>query len=166
MARAYGADDAAVLWDLKQGFERGLGEGTGDDSKASRYAEKLDATYRESYLDWVKRCMTEEPRAVQLAERDGSVVGYVFLLPETLAHIWDGAVLNELYVVPEYRGEKVGDELVSAAIDVAREQDLPLDRLLLDVDRANERARSFYESFGFEHWGEMLARDLPASETP
>lgn len=160
MVRAYEKDDAAVLWDLKQGFERGLGEGTGDDSKASRYDAKLDGTYRESYLDWVERCMADEPRAVQLAERGGSVVGYVFLLPEAMAFIWDGAVLNELYVKPDYRGEGVGDELVSAAIDAAREQTLPLDRLLLDVDRANERARSFYKTHGFEHWGEMVAREL------
>lgn len=164
MVRAYEADDAAVLWELKRGFERGLGEGTGDDAKASRYEAKLDEPYRESYLDWVDRCVAEEPRAVQLAERDRGVVGYVFLLPESLSHIWDGAVLNELYVVPDYRGDGVGDELISAALDVGREQDLPLDRLLLDVDRANERARAFYESHGFEHWGEMLARDLTDSE--
>ncbi|MDZ7850395.1 MAG: GNAT family N-acetyltransferase [Halodesulfurarchaeum sp.] len=163
MVRAYEASDTAVLWDLKRGFERGLGEGTGDDAKASRYETKLDEPYRESYLDWVDRCVAEEPRAVQLAERDGSMVGYVFLLPEAMAHIWDGAVLNELYVLPEFRGEGVGDELVSAAIDVARDQDLPLDRLLLDVDRANERARAFYERHEFEHWGEMLARDLSDS---
>ncbi|MFW6004370.1 MAG: N-acetyltransferase family protein [Halodesulfurarchaeum sp.] len=163
MVRAYEAEDAAVLWDLKRGFERGLGEGTGDDAKATRYEAKLDESYRESYLDWVDRCLAEEPRAVQLVEREGTVVGYVFLLPESLSFIWDGAVLNELYVLPEFRGEGLGGELVSAALDVAREQDLPLDRLLLDVDRANERARAFYERHGFEHWGEMLARELSGS---
>lgn len=159
MARAYGPEDATALWDLKQGFERGLA-GSEDPSKAARYAEKLDGEYRSGYLDWVKRCMHAEPQAVQLAERDGSVVGYVFVLPDTMAHIWDGAVLNELYVEPEYRGDGVGTELLAAALDVAREQELPLSRLLLDVDRSNDRARTFYEKHGFEHWGEMLAREL------
>jgi ribosomal protein S18 acetylase RimI-like enzyme len=161
MTRPYGPGDDAALWDLKQAFERGLGAGTGDDAKATRYAEKLDSTYRERYLDWVERCVATEPDAVQLAERGGSVVGYAFVLPETMAHIWDGAVLNELYVEPAVRGEGIGDELLAAAIDVARGQDLPLDRILLDVDRSNDRARAFYERHGFEHWGEMLARAVP-----
>mgnify|MGYP000002188908 CR=1 FL=1 len=164
MVRPFEPDDEAVLWDLKRAFERGLGEGTGVDGKAARYAEKLDASYRERYLDWVGRCIREEPGAVQLAERDGSVVGYVFVLPESMAHIWDGAVLNELYVKPAHRGADVGDELISAAITVARNQDLPLDRILLDVDRSNDRARAVYERHGFEHWGEMLARELRSPE--
>ena len=166
MVRAYRQEDADVLWELKQGFERGLGTGTGDEEKAARYADKLDEAYRRSYLDWVERCRTDEPDAVQLAERADSVVGYVFVLPDTVAHIWDGAVLNELYVEPEYRGEDVGSELLAAARAVAKDQTLPLDRMLLDVDRANGRARSFYERHGFDHWGEMLACDLSDPEDP
>ncbi len=160
MARAYDPEDVEALWELKKGFELGLGEGAGDTSKASRYAEKLDAEYRMRYLDWVENCVAAESRAVQLAERDGSVAGYVFVLPDTMAHIWDGAVLNELYVEPGYRGDGVGEELLEAALSVGRQQDLPLDRILLDVDRSNERARSFYEKHGFEHWGEMVSRNL------
>jgi ribosomal protein S18 acetylase RimI-like enzyme len=49
---------------------------------------------------------------------------------------------------------------MDAAIDCARGQDLPLDRMVLDVDRENDRAQAFYDRYGFEHWGEMVARDL------
>ncbi|MDR5655688.1 GNAT family N-acetyltransferase [Halodesulfurarchaeum sp. HSR-GB] len=160
MARAYRPDDADALWELKRGFELGLGSGTGDGSKAERYQAKLDAEYRRNYLDWVDRCMNEESRAVQVTEREGDVVGYVFVLPETMAHIWDGAVLNEIYVEPAHRGTDVADELMAAAIEVAQSQALPLDRFLLDVDQSNERAQSLYENYGFEHWGEMMAREL------
>lgn len=160
MPRAYRDADAPDLWDLKRGFERGLGAGTGDDAKAETYAEKLTPEYRERYLDWVGRCTSEDPQTVQVVEQAGKLVGYVFVLPESLTHIWDGAVINELYVEPSARGEGIGTELMEAALAVAREQDLPLDRVLLDVDRQNERARGLYEAFGFEHWGEMLARDL------
>ena len=166
MVRAYRQEDGDILWELKQGFERGLAKGTGDEEKAARYAEKLDAAYRRSYLDWVERCRADEPDAVQLAERGDSVVGYVFVLPDTVAHIWDGAVLNELYVKPDSRGEGVGSELLEAARAVANDQTLPLERMLLDVDRANEGARSFYERHGFDHWGEMLACDLSDPEDP
>lgn len=164
MIRPYRQEDADTLWELKRGFELGLADGTGDDAKATRYADKLDDEYRRTYLDWVDRCRTAEPRAVQLAERRDSVVGYVFVLPDTMAHIWDAAVLNELYVTPEDRGDGVGVELLEAAVTTARAQELPLDRILLDVDRANDRARAFYDRHGFDHWGEMLARDLSTPE--
>lgn len=159
--------DRRELWSLKKAFETTLGAGTGDDGKAERYAAKLDDDYRRRWLAWVERCVADEerclllaavPASVEGAERD--VVGYVFLLPERLAFVWDGAVVNELYVAPEWRGVGVADDLVDAVVEVAREQDLPLDRLLLDVDPDNARAYSFYERHGFDTWGEILAREL------
>jgi ribosomal protein S18 acetylase RimI-like enzyme len=69
-------------------------------------------------------------------------------------------VVNELYLAPAYRGTGVADDLMTAAVDVARRQDLPLDRLLLDVDPENARAAAFYDRHGFEPWGEILARRL------
>ncbi|WP_327051212.1 GNAT family N-acetyltransferase [Halomicrococcus gelatinilyticus] len=160
--RPYDPDgDADSLWTLKRGFELGLGEGTGDDDKADRYAGKVTDEYRERYLDWVARCTDDDERCVTVADPgDGELAGYVFVLPERLAMIWDAAVLNEVYVRPEHRGTGVADDLMHAAVDLARSQDLPLDRLVLDVDRENERAGAFYERHGFEHWGEMVAREL------
>ncbi|MBX0323303.1 GNAT family N-acetyltransferase [Halomicroarcula sp. F13] len=160
MIRPYEAGDAAALWECKQAFELELGTGTGDDEKAHRYREKLDADYRESYLQWVDRCVGEDERTVQVATDDDEVVGYVFVLPESMAHVWDAAVLNELFVAESHRGTDVADDLLEAALRVARDQSLPLDRLVLDVDPSNERARAFYDRWGFEPWGEMVARPL------
>ncbi|WP_254271228.1 GNAT family N-acetyltransferase [Haloarcula marina] len=158
--RPYGQADADALWECKQAFELGLGTGTGDDEKAAAYREKLDGDYRASYFAWVDRCVAADERTVQLAERGDEVVGYVFVLPESMAHVWDAAVLNELYVAPDHRGTGVADALLDAALSAAREQSLPLDRLVLDVDPDNERARAFYDRWGFEPWGEMVARSL------
>jgi GNAT superfamily N-acetyltransferase len=169
--------DRDALWACKRGFERGLGTGTGDDAKAARYEGKLTADYREAWLDWVDRCVADDERCVTVAsapdvagngpdetDRDGEetqhLFGYVFVLPERLAYVWDAAVLNELFVVPPARGTGVADDLMAAAVALARDQSLPLDRLVLDVDRENERARAFYERHGFAHWGEMVAKDL------
>ena len=69
-------------------------------------------------------------------------------------------MLNEVYLDPPARGTGVADDLMDAALDCARSQPLPLDRLVLDVDRENDRARAFYDRWGFEHWGEMVAREL------
>lgn len=160
MIRVYDPDaDAAGLWELKAAFERGLG-GAGDEQKEAAYDEKLTTDYRERYLAWADRCIADED-CILVAERpDGDLDGYVFLLPERHAFVWDAAVVNELYVRPEHRGDGLADELMERALDHARSQDLPLDRVVLDVDRENERARGFYDRHGFSHWGEMVARDL------
>jgi ribosomal protein S18 acetylase RimI-like enzyme len=163
MVRPYdAARDADDLWALKRGFETGLGEGTGSDEKREVYEAKLTDDYRARWLDWVARCVDERERCVQVAERgdEAGLAGYVFVLPESLSFVWDAAVLNEIFVRPEHRGDGVGDDLMDAALAVAREQDLPLGRMVLDVDRENDRAQAFYERYGFEHWGEMVARDL------
>jgi GNAT superfamily N-acetyltransferase len=82
------------------------------------------------------------------------------MLPERLAMVWDAAVVNEVYVCASRRGSGLADALFERGLDHAREQSLPLDRVVLDVDRENSRARAFYARHGFEHWGEMVARDL------
>ena len=157
--------DADGLYESKRAFERGLGESTGGEGKAAAYEGKLTDAYRERWLGWVDRCVADDPRCVTVAvdggaDEGGAVVGYVFVLPERLAMVWDAAVLNELYVAPDHRGTGVADDLIGAALDIAADQDLPLDRLVLDVDPANERARAFYDRHGFESWGEMVARPL------
>ena len=158
--RPYRESDATALWELKRGFELGLGSETGGDGKRAAYAAKLTDDYRREWLAWVDRCVDEDARCVQLAVHDEGPIGYVFVLPPSLAFVWDAAVLNELYLDPPARGTGLADDLMEAALDCARGQDLPLDRLVLDVDRENDRARAFYETWGFEHWGEMVARDL------
>jgi ribosomal protein S18 acetylase RimI-like enzyme len=179
--RPYDPDaDRAALWTVKTDFEMALGA-AGDDAKAATYADKLTEAYRERWLAWVDRCVADRAACVTVAEaresageavdstageRDaggGDLAGYVFVLPERLALIWDAAVVNELYVPHAYRGTGVADDLLAAAVDVACRQELPLDRLLLDVDPENDRAAAFYERHGFEPWGEVVARPLRES---
>ncbi|MEF8841942.1 MAG: GNAT family N-acetyltransferase [Haloarculaceae archaeon] len=166
--RAYDPDrDREGLWALKRAFELELGAGGGEE-KASTYEGKLDPAYREQYLAWVDRCVADEDCVFVAGDgvdgandgEDRDLDGYLFVLPERLAFVWDAAVLNEVYVRPDRRGSGVADALMDRAIEHARGQALPLDRLVLDVDRENERARSFYDRHGFTHWGEMVARDL------
>lgn len=161
MVRVYDPEgDREGLWALKQAFERELGSGTGGETKAQRYEAKLTDAYRDRYLAWVERCVEEEEGTIHVADGDDGLVGYVFVLPSSLSMIWDAAVLNEVYVEPGQRGTGVADDLMTAAIEHCRDQSLPLDRLVLDVDPDNERARAFYDRYGFESWGELVAREL------
>lgn len=153
------ASDGDGLWACKAAFERTMGS-TGDEAKTTIYEEKLSDSYRDRYLDWVERCVGENAECVQVADIDGAIEGYVFVLPEGHAMIWDAAVLNEIFVTPAQRGSGVADELMAAGLAVARTQSLPLERIVLDVDTENDRARSFYDRHGFEPWGELVAREL------
>ncbi|MEF8800966.1 MAG: N-acetyltransferase [Halolamina sp.] len=169
--RPYEPPDEAGLWQRKRDFELGLGSGTGGEKKETKYEGKLDEQYREAWLEWVERCVGADERCVTVAVDEtatedpsagpaDAVAGYVFVLPESHRFIWDAAVLNELYLSPAYRGTGVADDLIDAAVAFARDQELPLERFVLDVDRENDRAKAFYERHGFEHWGEMVAREL------
>lgn len=158
--RSYRADtDRDGLWRCKRAFETGLGA-TGDDAKEQAYEAKITDSYRDRYLAWVERCVEAESGCVHVAVDEADVVGYVFVLPETHAMIWDAAVINEIYVSPGFRGSGVADDLLTTALEHARRQNLPLDRIILDVDEKNERAQAFYDRHGFESWGELVARDL------
>lgn len=154
------ADDRAALWALKRAFERELGAETGGDEKARAYEEKLTPEYRERYLAWVDRCAANDPETITVAVDGDDLVGYVFVLPESHALIWDAAVLNELYLETDHRGTGVADDLLEAALACARGQDLPMDRIVLDVDPDNDRAQGLYSRHGFETWGELVMRSL------
>ncbi|MFB6169121.1 MAG: N-acetyltransferase family protein [Haloferacaceae archaeon] len=153
-------EDDAALWALKRRFERALGA-LGDESKRRAYDEKLDDGYRARYLAWVARCVADEPCVfvASVAERD-RLVGYVFVLPERLAMLWDAAVVKELYVRPGHRGSGLADDLFERALGVAEAQSLPIDRVVLDVDGSNDRARAFYDRYGFDPWSELMLREL------
>jgi ribosomal protein S18 acetylase RimI-like enzyme len=74
--------------------------------------------------------------------------------------VWDAAVVNEVYVRVGRRGSGLADALFERGLQHARDQSLPMDRVVLDVDRENRRARAFYDRHGFDHWAEMVAREL------
>ena len=130
--------DREALWGLKRGFELGLGSETGGDEKRARYEAKLTDDYREEWLAWVGRCVDEDPDCVQVARTSDGLVGYAFVLPPSMAFVWDAAVLNELYLEPRARGTGVADDLMTAALDCARAQDLPL-----AVVRADRRVHTW-----------------------
>lgn len=45
-------------------------------------------------------------------------------------------------------------------LDAARDQDLPVERALLNVDPANGWAWAYCDRYGFESWAEIVVRPL------
>jgi ribosomal protein S18 acetylase RimI-like enzyme len=90
---------------------------------------------------------------VRVAELDGQLVGYVKLGPPHLPFEPRGEAveLRQLYVVEEMKGQGVADSLMEWVIERAR--DRRADYLYLSVFTENQRARRFYERYGFEPEG-------------
>ena len=94
------------------------------------------------------------------ARRDGALIGVaVISFLWTLEHGGPAAWLDEVYVLPEARGEGIGRQLVEAAMQVARDSGcIALD---LEVDPGHEAAERLYERMGFRRhrrvrWVRML----------
>ena len=65
-------------------------------------------------------------------------------------NVWfDGpvALLDELYVAPEFRGQGIGSAMIAALLAKAREEGWEL--VDINVDECDEGARRFYERHGF-----------------
>jgi ribosomal protein S18 acetylase RimI-like enzyme len=97
-----------------------------------------------------------EPRVRELIEAGEITVLLVGEGPEGFVQlrfrpsVWSNsleAYLQELYVVPDRRGEGMGRALLEAAIDVAREEGATY--MDLDTSEDDVAARGLYESAGF-----------------
>jgi putative acetyltransferase len=98
--------------------------------------------------DWQSRfrdAIRSSDAAWFLAERDGLVVGAIFVQNEQgLAHVG-------MAVQDRYRGQGIGKCLLDAATDWAR--DRSCHKIALEVWPHNERARKLYERAGFTDEG-------------
>lgn len=98
----------------------------------------------------VMRRLLSEPQwgRVWLAEVGGTPVGYLALcIGFSLELGGNDAFIDEVFVLPEYRGQGLGRQLLDFAAAQAR--DLDIVALHLEVDRANTAAQRLYESLGY-----------------
>ena len=113
----------------------------------------LDVFLENHTPDAWERELADPAFAVRVAELDGRMVGYAKLGPPHLPFEPRGeaAELRQLYVLEEMKGQGVGHALIEWVIDRAR--DRRADHLYLSVFTDNQRARRFYEKYGFEPEG-------------
>ena len=115
-------------------------------------AEHLTAQRFEEYI-------ADPGRALLLAEEDGVAVGYAMLVH---GEPYDEGVravvrhrptteLSKIYVLPNAHGGGVARDLLTAALDIARETGAA--GMWLGTNQANVRAQRFYEKTGFERIG-------------
>ena len=105
----------------------------------------------------VRDALADDQQAViLLARRDGRPVGVAYLSFGFILERGGLAMfLEELYVVPELRGQGTGTELLRAALDVARARGCRTAEL--EVESSHARAANLYARAGFRplprvHW--------------
>jgi len=85
---------------------------------------------------------------ILVAKVDGSAVGFInFTIRKTLLHEGPSALIDELVVSEQYRGQGIGKRLVSTAVEQCRE--LGCCEVEVSTEKANGKAREFYKNCGF-----------------
>jgi GNAT superfamily N-acetyltransferase len=114
-----------------------LYHGYADHYQVSLTEKGLAATW-----DWLMD--DDHPSTGLVAVKDGQVIGLAHYrgMPSPLRGIEIG-FLDDLFVEPDNRGERVGEFLLKALKDIAKERDWPVIRWITRDD--NYRARSLYD---------------------
>jgi GNAT superfamily N-acetyltransferase len=107
----------------------------------------------------IKRAWQETKNTVTLIARsdNGEAIG-VATVVENFAIYADGhyGVINELYVVPEYRSQRVGEMLLEAIRDLGKERNWKRIDVTAPGGDKWERTRAFYERHGYVFTGPKL----------
>ena len=91
------------------------------------------------------------------AEMEGKIVGYMKVntgKAQTEFKLENALEMERIYVLPEFQGRKVGQQLYFKALEVAKSFDL--ERLWLGVWEENPNAVKFYEKMGFRPFGKHI----------
>jgi GNAT superfamily N-acetyltransferase len=147
-------DDAALA-------EMFLGLNRYEDALVHDRVTDMQGTRRGLAEAW--RDVAEHNGEALVAERDGQVVGHLFLLfktdaayirPELLAY----ALVAELFVRPAARGAGIGTALLAEAERITRARGIT--RMFIGVVEGNDGAHKLYRRFGFDPYAHYLGKDL------
>lgn len=113
---------------------------------------------------WFEDVLTQPDKTLNVALIDGSVVGLILLiesvsLDDPIYRPRRYLEVDELAVLPDYRGQSIGRRLMEVAEQMAADRGIPT--VELHVWEANGQARAFYDSLGYRTIRRRLARDLP-----
>ncbi len=95
---------------------------------------------------------------IRLALASEEIIGYVKMGPVTFPGEWrpDAIELYQFYVLSEWHGQGVAQDLMAWALDFSREHGAR--EVILSVYVDNHRAHRFYEKYGFEDIGRIAFR--------
>lgn len=136
---------------------------TADETDLGRLVPLFDA-YRVFYTQspdpqsaraFLTQRLSRRDSTIFLASRGDDAVGFAQLYPTyssvAMSRVW---VLNDLYVAPSARRQRVGERLIERAVDFARGDNAVRLELATGVD--NYAAQALYAKLGWERVGDFL----------
>jgi L-amino acid N-acyltransferase YncA len=120
------------------------------------FLDGLDAEKRTNM--WCELTQNPDKMVFVAEDKEGDIVGFSALGPSRDPDAKSNtAEVSAIYVHPEKWKKGIGRALLSASLDEVRKREF--DQVTLWVLEANQRARLFYESFGFTPDGAMKDDD-------
>ncbi|WP_144923385.1 GNAT family N-acetyltransferase [Halorubrum salsamenti] len=116
---------------------------------------------RTAVREWVARSVVTGELLVA-CDGDGDTIGFVGFALDRGGYERDRTrgVVSNLFVVPEWRGEGIGADLLDAAERALRQEGA--ETVALEALAANDRAREFYAERGYEPHRVELTKSLAA----
>ena len=90
---------------------------------------------------------------VLVADLAGEVVGFAFVTLVSQKKGWRFTREDTIYIDERFRGQRVGDRLLAALLDVLREVGVRL--VIASITSTNEASIRLHAKYGFEVMGEM-----------
>ncbi len=107
--------------------------------------------YEESRQERLLSQLIAEPRCGRLVvlEDAGTITGYMVLgFGFSVEFGGRDALLDELFVKPEFRGRGIGTRVIEAAVEICRSEGI--EAIHLEADHANVGAHELYLRLGFK----------------
>jgi RimJ/RimL family protein N-acetyltransferase len=111
-----------------------------------------ESVKRENAVEQVAGNFTAEGNYTFGAFEQDALIGMVTLLQEDRMKIRHKANIFAMYVTPTKRGSGVGEALMKAAIEKARDIE-EIEKVNLSVTASNEKAKRLYSKLGFTAYG-------------
>lgn len=114
------------------------------------YRKKTDPAAAQAFL---KERLLNNDSIIFIAQQENTLVGFTQLYPlfssTRMKRIW---LLNDLYVLPEFRGSGISHQLINAAKGLAIQTGAA--GLLLETEKTNNIGNRLYPSAGFTLYNE------------
>lgn len=135
-------------------------EAVGIVAREKKYLAFLDSPSLNSTINFVTENIAKDyPHFVVIA--NNKVVGWCDIIPKYVGASSHIGVLG-VGLLPEFRGKKIGTELIKKALEKAKKKNLT--RIELDVRVENENAIALYKKLGFETEG-TLRKTIKINDT-
>lgn len=131
------------------------------------YDRQFDETIQPDWIEttngseYLHESLTSEDSVVLVSENDNQINGFLIgCVTEAASYRtleWLGE-LEEMVVLPEYRGKKIGEDLVRVFVEWCRSKGLK--RIKVEVSAGNSKGLNFYQKQSFGNFNIIMEREI------